>query len=130
MDYYTTLATVIPLLYVALALEGRLKTPIKDEHGDPFGTVSRAFARLSVLVVLPLLEVGLLVGIERSERLAVVDGNAPPALILVGLVLVCPPIWEQISEFVPEQRHDVVRRSLEGLVVGCYAASVLTGWLG
>lgn len=133
MDYYVTLAQVVPLIYVALAVEGRLRGPIRDddpEWNHPFFTTARVWGRATVLVGLPAIEAGVLIGIANGERYAALDSNIPAILFIAGLVLVCPPIWEQIEPFVPKARRKYVMVSLEALVAASVLALVGFGAFG
>jgi len=100
MDYYVTLAQVVPLIYVALALEGRLRGPIREgdpEWDHPFVTMSRALGRAYALLGLPAVEAGVLVGVANDERYAGLDANIPAVLFIAGLLLVVLPSGSKLS---------------------------------
>jgi hypothetical protein len=146
VDYYMTLATVLPLLYVAIVLEGRFAwmpraSDLPDAEQDPVATRmwdlslawDQAMTRLLVYVGLPLTEVGLLVGIERGRRIDTVDDAVQVVGIAALLVLIVPPIWAQILPFVPERaRWGATTYGYSILVLAFIGLVVfnLAGWFG
>lgn len=146
VDYYMTLATVLPLLYVAIVLEGRMKwlPRAADQHdAEPDPTTTKLWdiqtrwdqtiVVLLVFVGLPLTEVGLLVGIERGERIAVVDDAIQVCGLAALLVLIVPPFWSQVMQFVPARRRFHVTTFAYTLLVLAFLSLVIfdfAGWFG
>lgn len=140
------LATVLPILYVAIVLEGRMKWLPRavDQHDaepDPTSTKlwdqqarwDHAVVVLLVFVGLPLTEVGLLVGIEQENRLAVVDAGVRLCGLAALLVLIVPPFWSQVMQFVPTRRRFHVTTYAYTVLWLAFVALVVldfAGWFG
>jgi hypothetical protein len=117
--YYTTLAALIPALWVALIYNARIGDNPLSQFSDEFEKFLMAFVRLIGLVGLPIMELGVLLSLYDQQQRGWVEAQILPIIIISMTQIVAPHVWGVIkTSYIPERHRRIARRVASCVLLG------------
>ena len=116
--YYTTLAALIPALWIALIYNAKIGERSIPQFSDEFEKLLVPLIRLIGLIGLPIMELGVLLSLYDQQQHGWVEAQILLVIVISMIQIVGPPAWGVVeTSWIPERHRRVARRVAQGVVV-------------